>query len=401
MSGLLDAASWVVAGAATVPCLVLSGEIALGLAGCPDRTTPAPAARVAVIVPAHDEAAVIEGSLRALMAAVPPGTRILVVADNCSDATAAIARGTGADVIERTDRERRGKGYALAFARDHLAAGLPGTQPEVVLVLDADCRLAPGSVERLAGSCLATGRPAQARNLLTAPGGEASPLVQISCFAFALKNLVRARGLQRMAGAITLMGTGMAFPWPMFARLPLASGHLAEDMELGVELIRQGQGAVLVPAASVTSPHAARADTLEQRKRWEHGFLSVAARQALPLLGEGLARRRSSLIALGLDLLVPPLALMGVLVLGAGVVLALAWLAGASAAPLIALGASAGLAGVLVLAAWAAMGRALLRPGALLRVPLYIIWKLPLYLRFLGRRETRWVRTRRPGSERG
>jgi len=90
-----------------------------------------------------------------------------------------------------------------------------------------------------------------------------------------------------------------------------------------------------------------------------------------------------------------------VLVLGAGVVLALAWLAGASAAPLIALGASAGLAGVLVLAAWGVMGRALLRPGALLRVPLYIIWKLPLYLRFLARRETRWVRTRRPGSERG
>lgn len=393
MIPLVDAASWVIAAGAGIPCLVLSTEIMLGLSGAQDQAAGLPEARSVVIVPAHDEAAVIEASLCALKAAVPTNTRILVVADNCTDETAAIARGTGVDVVERHDRERRGKGYALAFARDHLA-GTQGTQPDVVVVLDADCRLAPGSIERLAGACVATGRPAQARNLLVPPG-DANPMVQISCFAFALKNLVRARGLQRMAGAITLMGTGMAFPWPLFSGLPLASGHLAEDMELGVALIRQGKGALLVPSASVTSPPAAPADTLEQRKRWEHGFLSVATRQAVPLLVEGLVRRRRALVALGLDLMVPPLALMGVLVLFAGIAVAIACLAGASVLPLVCLGAIATLTTALVLIAWFIHGRAFLRPGALLRVPFYVLWKLPLYLGLVKGRETRWVRTRR------
>ena len=395
MIALLDLANWAVAIVAAVPCAVLVMEIAVGIAGGDDPIPPV-AARLAVIVPAHDEAAVIEPSLRALLALAPSGTRVLVVADNCTDATAAIARRCGVEVIERSDQERRGKGYALAFARDHLSAVPSEAQPEVVVVLDADCRIAPGSLERLAGACLASGRPAQARNLLAAPLAGASPMVQISCFAFALKNLVRARGLQRLAGAIPLMGTGMAFPWPLFARLPLASGHLAEDMELGVDLIRQGQGAMLVPAAQVTSPPAAQADTLKQRTRWEHGFLSLATQRALPLVVEGMVKGQPTLAALGLDLLVPPLALMGVLVVGACAVLAAACLAGASAAPLMFLAAFGGLAALMVLVAWALYGRSLLRPAALLRVPLYILWKLPLYLRFLTRRETSWLRTRRP-----
>jgi len=391
VSTALDAAAWALGGIVSVPCLVLSAEIACGLASGRDKGEQR-AARTAVIVPAHDEAAVIEPTLQALKSVAPPETQIVVIADNCSDATADLARWCGVEVIERQDRERRGKGHALAYARDHLAASaLP---PEVVVVLDADCRLAFGSLERLAGACLATGRPAQARNLLAA-SPEASPLVQISCFAFMIKNLVRARGLYRLSGAVTLMGTGMAFPWPLFATLPLASGHLAEDMELGVDLIRRGQGAVLVPAAQVTSPPAAERDTLEQRKRWEHGFLSVATRQALPLLAEGIRRGRPALLALGLHLLVPPLALMAAVILGTCLVLAGAVLAGASTGPLWSFGAIAALAGTMVLAAWATHGRHLLRPAALLRVPLYIVWKLPLYLRFLTGRETRWVRTRR------
>jgi len=391
VSAALDAAAWALAGVVAVPCLVLGTEIACGLASGRDRSEPR-AARTAVIIPAHDEAAVIEPTLQALRAVSPPDTRVLVIADNCSDATAELARRSGVEVIERVDRERRGKGFALAFARDHLAE--VAEPPEVVVVLDADCRLASGSLERLAGVCLASGRPAQARNLLGSPP-EASPLVQISCFAFMLKNLVRARGLQRMSGAVTLMGTGMAFPWALFSALPLASGHLAEDMELGVDLIRQGQGAVLVSAARVTSPPAAEGDTLEQRKRWEHGFLSVALRQALPLLAEGLGRGRPALLALGLDLLVPPLALMAAGIVGVWVVLAAFVAAGASSAPLWALTGIAGIAGALVLAAWAVYGRQLLRPAALLRLPLYVMWKLPLYLRFITGRESRWVRTRR------
>lgn len=66
--------------------------------------------RVAVLVPAHDEALVI----RAMLASVTPqlldGDRLLVVADNCSDDTARLARASGAEVVERHDTRLRGKG---------------------------------------------------------------------------------------------------------------------------------------------------------------------------------------------------------------------------------------------------------------------------------------------------
>src|SRR4051812_43423112 len=77
-------------------------------------------ARVAVLIPAHDEAEVIGATLRTLMPTVPRGGRVLVVADNCSDATVTTARQHGAEVIERCDPNRRGKGFALDFGIQHL-----------------------------------------------------------------------------------------------------------------------------------------------------------------------------------------------------------------------------------------------------------------------------------------
>src|SRR4029077_10387036 len=74
--------------------------------------------RFDVVVPAHDEALAIEGVVANLRKLDWPadGFRVLVVADNCTDTTAALARAAGAEVLERNDPTRRGKGYALAFA---------------------------------------------------------------------------------------------------------------------------------------------------------------------------------------------------------------------------------------------------------------------------------------------
>ena len=80
-----------------------------------------------------------------------------------SDDTAACVRAAGCEAIERHDLTARGKGYALAFGRDHLAAGAP---PDAVVILDADCRLLPGSIEALAREALARGAPVQAVNLV-------------------------------------------------------------------------------------------------------------------------------------------------------------------------------------------------------------------------------------------
>src|ERR1700716_1588078 len=55
--------------------------------------------RLAVLVPAHDEASIIEGTIRSIVPQLNESDRLLVVADNCADDTAAVARSAGAEVV--------------------------------------------------------------------------------------------------------------------------------------------------------------------------------------------------------------------------------------------------------------------------------------------------------------
>ena len=395
MSTATTLIAWALALAAILPLAVFTLEVTIGLFGT-RRGGPAPAGRrVAVLIPAHDEAAGIGATLEALRAVAPLGTRVLVVADNCSDDTAAVARAHGAEVAERHDAAARGKGYALAFGRDRLADGPP---LDVVIVLDADCRLAPGSVEALAQACAdGSGRPAQSINLI-APDPDASPMTQISGFAMLVKNLYRSRGMQRMGGAALLTGTGMAFPWPVFAGASLASGSLVEDLGLGIALTRAGHAPRLIETAGVSSAPPPDSVALVQRTRWEHGFLDTVRRSALPLLGSGLRRGALAEMLLALHLLVPPLALLLMAAGGVLFVTGLLHLLGASLAPVAAVAIALGTTLLVTFVAWLHGGRPWLRPGALLRAPLYVLWKLPIYLGFLRRRETEWRRTPRAGE---
>ncbi len=386
---MIDILAWVLASPFLVILAYLLIELIGGLAPLNARALGSAPRHIAILIPAHDEAASIAATVRAVAAAAP-GAHILVVADNCRDATADEARAAGADTIERHDPERRGKGFALAFGRDHLA----GDPPDAVVVVDADCRIEPGSIERLAAAATATGAPVQASNLLVAPPG-ASPIVAISNFAMLVKNLVRARGLRRIGGGALIFGTGMAFPWPLFARLPLASANMVEDLELGLKLAREGVRVGFDDGARVTSPAASLASSRGQRSRWEHGFLDTARRQALPLLGAALRRRSRHLAALGAHLLVPPLALLLLAALVDLLILGGLALLGADGLPAVLLLALLALVALALLLAWRREARAILPARDLLRAPLYLLWKVPLYLGFFTRRQTDWNRTRR------
>jgi cellulose synthase/poly-beta-1,6-N-acetylglucosamine synthase-like glycosyltransferase len=390
----VEVLAWLVAGLPALALVIYSLEIVAGLAQGHRAVAPSgEGGRVAILIPAHNEATGIAATIVRLRSVVPNETRILVVADNCADETARLARAAGAEVAERTDPALRGKGYALAFGRSILA----NDPPETVIVVDADCELTPGSVEHLR---LATtdGVPAQAANLLI-PDRCAPALVQISSFALLVKNLVRSRGLSRIGGCALLTGTGMAFPWEVFAAAPLATGDIAEDLSLGIALTRSGIRPQLVSEAMVRSHAATLHDSVAQRRRWEHGFLANAMRHALPTIVSGTVRGSRSMIALGLHLLVPPLALLFLLagaalllLVGLGVVWAV-W------TPALLLTATMIAAVLLTVIAWYCYGRKTLAFAALLQAPLYVAWKIPNYLRFLFRRETRWQRARREGDD--
>ncbi len=395
MSMLLSGIGWGLAAATCVPLAVFVAELLAGLPpGGRGYSPDGQPASVAVLIPAHDEAAGIDATLAELARVAPAGTRVLVIADNCSDETAALARAAGVEVAERNDPSARGKGFALAFGREHLARGL--SVPDVVIVLDADCRLAPGSIEALAAAALARGTPVQAVNLIAADLA-AAPMVQISSFAMLVKNLYRSRGMQRLGGAALLTGTGMAFPWALFAKASLANESIVEDLALGIEMVRAGHPPLLLGSAGVSSAPAHVDDALAQRTRWEHGFLQVVRRSALPVLAKGLRRGSLTEVLLGLHLLVPPLALL--LAVATAVLAGLAGLAlaGGSIVPAILAGGLLALALALVVAAWLLGGRRYLSARSLLRAPLYILWKLPVYAAFLRGPESHWKRTpRRP-----
>ena len=386
---IVAAVLWLVAAVLAIPLLIFTAEVVIGLCGLRRVSKPA-ACSVAVLIPAHDEAQGIGATLKAMREIAPPGCRIVVIADNCSDDTAAIARADCVEVIERSDAQRRGKGFALDFGRAYLASN----PPDAVIVIDADCRVRPGSIERLAAAACRTGNPAQGVNTLE-PDLAAPPLVQISTFSFLVKNLFRARGMARWGGVTLLTGTGMAFPWPLFSTAALATDNIVEDLALGIELTRQGHLTQLVSDAGVTSPSAQRQDLLQQRARWERGFLAVAGKQALPLLGHALRTRSRACCALGLHLLVPPLAmLIAVSLAGLGALAGAAAL-GASPAPAATLSLALIAAGAATVAAWLREGRATLSARALLIAPGYVFWKIPMYLKFLRRNPGTWLRTPR------
>lgn len=359
-----------------------------------DADTPGPVAvraRVAILVPAHNEEDGIAQTLATLVPQLAAGDRVLVVADNCTDATAERARAAGAEVVERFHASDRGKGFALAFGVDHLRAD----PPAAVLIVDADCELAPGSLELLAADLRRTGRPVQALYLMTAPA-DARLARRLAQFAWRVRNWARPAGWHRLGLPCQLMGTGMAFSWDMLRDAPLANASIVEDMKLGIELAKTGQAPVFCERALVTSafPDSAAASTT-QRTRWEHGHLEMILREVPSMLARAAARGDRRLLGLALDLAVPPLALLaGLLALDAGLALA-AWGCGAGTAPVVVAGALLAAFLLSVLGAWFARGRDLVRFAELLSVPWYVAAKLPVYLRFIVRRQRAWVRTDR------
>ncbi len=351
--------------------------------------------RMVVLVPAHDEEAVIAATLGDIRSELNGADALLVVADNCRDRTAEIARSLGARVIERHDPVRRGKGFALDFGIAHIASD----PPDVLVIIDADCRVEPGAIRRLSRFAMNHGRPAQADNLLALPRG-AAPLTSISALAFLVRNRVRPTGLRRMGLPCQLMGCGMALPWEVVRAAPSAGSHLVEDMMMGIDLAARGFAPVYCRGAHVTSPPPKRMHAMRgQRRRWEYGHISTLIERAPKLITHGIAQRRLKLLAMGLDLLVPPLALLAIL-LSALVGLSCWWaLSGGSLAPLSLVTTALMLVGLGVLLAWLKFGRQVLPARYLFALPFYILWKVPLYLSFLVRgRQSGWERTERAGS---
>jgi cellulose synthase/poly-beta-1,6-N-acetylglucosamine synthase-like glycosyltransferase len=370
-------------------CLYLLGLTLLSAA----PRTPARSARQLrfdVFVPSHNEAQVIALTVANLQRIDWPAERfrVRVIADNCTDTTAALARAAGADVLERHDTSLRGKGYALQFG---FQASLDEGWADAVVVVDADAQVSPNLLEAFAA------RIERGEVAIQAHYGVLNPMAswrtQLITIAKAAFHIVRSRARERLGLSCGIRGNGWCVTHALLRAVPYRAFSLTEDVEFGIELGLAGRRVAYADEACsnaemVTSETVAAT----QRQRWEQGRFQLIRARTVPLLLAAIRRRSAVLLDLAIDLIVLPLSyiVMFTLVLIAGAGLAAWW------APALSIWLWCGLACTAALVlyvarGWQLSGVGLRGIGALGRVPGFLLWKLTL----LGQRRVGWVRTER------
>jgi glycosyltransferase involved in cell wall biosynthesis len=181
---------WLFSICTAIPTALYGIEVSMSFLRRQVAPTPAERLPAVIIIPAHDEEEGIARTVVSVTSQMRPFDRLLVVADNCTDATAEIARAAGAEVLERTDLKLRGKGYALDAGLQAIAQNpLP-----FVVFIDADCIIEAGGLDALVRASNAQSGAVQAVNLMLAPT-DASIGTKVAEFAFLIKNKVRPKGL--------------------------------------------------------------------------------------------------------------------------------------------------------------------------------------------------------------
>ncbi len=347
---------------------------------------------IAILIPAHNEERIISQTLNSISPQLQNNDRLLVVADNCSDDTANIARKFSKHVIERRDETQCGKGYALDFGLQFLADNEP---PEIVIIIDADCKLSETCIDLLAKKAVSENKPVQALYLMEAP--ENKSLTQaVAEFAWRVKNQVRPLGAMYLELPCQLMGSGMAFPWELLQKVNLAHGNMVEDMKLGIDLAVLGYAPAFCPGAVVTSEFPVSQDiTNTQRKRWEHGHLTTIISEVPRLIAAAIKQKDKKLLGMALDLSVPPLSLLGLCLMIAVSLAAVLTVITNNTVPIQILSILISFFMAAVFTAWFKFAREIMTLKDLCGIPFYILRKIPLYFSFLLNRQRDWVKTER------
>jgi hypothetical protein len=354
--------------------------------------------RFDVIVPAHDEAAVIAQVVASLRLLDWPAdaVRLWVIADNCSDATAALARAAGARVQERCHATLKGKGHALGAA---FAASRARGWADAVVVVDADSCVSANLLVACSARIDRGAAAVQVYHRVANP--QASWRTCLMAIALSAFHRVRSRARERLGLSCGLRGNGWCVTHKLLRELPYQAFSLAEDIEYGITLGLAGRRVHYADEADVAGLMVSgEGASRSQRQRWEIGRRELVRSRTGRLLraacdaAPGWRPARRVCLDLALDLLLPPLAqvVLGVLGFIALAALGDVWL-GSSALWLgLALACAACLL-LHVLRGWQLSQVGLRGLSALLRVPFFVLWKLWLGLRAPAAKG--WTRTQR------
>ncbi len=238
----------------------------------PDEPRRPNVPRLLFLVPAHNEELLIAACVHSLSRMVYPvlAKHVIVIADNCTDATASLARENGAETLERFDSELPGKPRAIAWALEQVDL----RQWDACVVVDADTTVAPGFAAGLAALAPLNDIVFQANfavlnefeTWLTRLGGVLS-----RCRYQVTYPLKQSAGLN-----CPLTGNGMGFGTNLLLRSGWRAFSITEDSELYAIYTESG---VPIRHASSASLFSQEARSLQQgatqRRRWLAGRLRV------------------------------------------------------------------------------------------------------------------------------
>jgi cellulose synthase/poly-beta-1,6-N-acetylglucosamine synthase-like glycosyltransferase len=350
-----------------------------------------------VIVPAHNEAGGILHTISNLRGLDWPAGqfRVVVIADNCTDETARVAREAGAVVVERHDPVHRGKGYALAhifrWSRAEAVA-------HAVVVVDADSKASANLLKSFAARIELGSHALQAHYGVLNPG--VSWRTRLMAIALGSIHRVRSRARERLGLSCGIRGNGWCVTHALLDAIPYQAYSLTEDVEFGIDLGLAGYRVAYCDEADVdgemvSTESAARS----QRQRWESGRFRLIRTRVPVLLRRAVLGRSRVCLDLALDLLILPLSyivLSAVALLAVAITLTVSGRSEFHPALLLAAIVDCAALAAYVCRGWALSGIGIEGFWDLLRVPGFIFWKLLLLVS--GPRTTTWIRTRRERS---
>jgi cellulose synthase/poly-beta-1,6-N-acetylglucosamine synthase-like glycosyltransferase len=236
------------------------------------------------VMPCLNEEAVIEASLRRLLATPGNDIRVLVVDDGSDDATSDIVRGVRDERLWLLRRDvpnaRLGKGAALnaavahLTARDEIAARDPDTV--VVVVVDADGRLDPHAVDAV-GPYFSDPRTAGVQTGVRINNRRGSLLARMQDMEFVIYTDIFQRG-RTCLNNVGLGGNGQFVRFSALRSLGAEpwTHSLTEDLDLGVRLLLAGWRNRFCPQADVHQQGVVKLRRLlRQRSRWFQGHLQA------------------------------------------------------------------------------------------------------------------------------
>lgn len=361
------------------------------------KHTPEGKKKFAIIIPAHNEEKVIEATLRSATQVSYPSDLfdVIVVADNCTDRTSKIALSAGAIVFERFDSARRGKGYALNWIIPRVLERLP--KYEACVFVDADSVIKPNFLEEMNISLHEGQRIIQSSDLVL--DNSTSWRVQLMLIAFALQNYVRPLGKSRLGLSTPLKGNGMCFAADVLRTMKWDEASLGEDLDMGIELIRNGEKIYFNPDAVVYALMPTQASSaVTQRTRWEGGRFASMRTKVPAILKQAWKKKSFYIFEAAIDAAFPPLA---ILLLGSGSFALLNWMLlkfGLLTTHVLFI-AWLFVIAMMVLHCTLGMILAKVHPRnllAFLYVPRFLVWKIGVYgTMLLGKAGKGWVRTER------